>query len=214
MMTKEILVNVIRIVIHWFSFCYTYKMHSSIKHKKERIYSWWISNFIGEIGKDVMIKKPCILEGDGSCNIRIGDNSVIHGFCVLGCWRKYNAQEFSPSISIGNSCSIGQYSQITACNHIVIGDGVLTGRYVLISDNAHGGLSQDESLIPPQKRNLTSKGEVIIGNNVWIGDKVSILSGVHIGNNVIIAANAVVTHDVPSNCIVAGIPARIVKQIK
>lgn len=44
---------------------------------------------------------------------------------------------------------------------------------------------------------LESKGEVVIGNNVWLGDKVTILAGVHIGDNVIIGANSVVTKDVP-----------------
>lgn len=212
-MMKKLVIHFVRIISRWCSLCYTYKVHLSIKHKKNRIYTLWISNFIGEVGKDVMIKKPCMLEGGGSRNIRIGNKTVIQDFCVLGCWKRYHTQEFSPTISIGSNCNIGQYSQITACNHIKIGNGVLTGRFVLISDNAHGNLSKEESMIPPLKRELISKGEVIIGNNVWIGDKVSILSGVHIGDNVIVAANAVVTRDVPSNSLVAGIPAKIIKSL-
>lgn len=61
---------------------------------------------------------------------------------------------------------------------------------------------------------MSSKGAIVIGNNVWLGDKVTVLSGVRIGNNVTVAANSVVTKDVPDNCIVAGIPARIIKVIK
>jgi len=60
---------------------------------------------------------------------------------------------------------------------------------------------------------LKYKGEVVIGNNVWLGDKVAVLSGVHIGNNVIVAANAVVTKDLPDNSIAAGVPARVVKML-
>jgi acetyltransferase-like isoleucine patch superfamily enzyme len=60
---------------------------------------------------------------------------------------------------------------------------------------------------------LKSKGEVIIGNNVWLGDKVAVLGGVHIGNNVIVAANAVVTKDLPDNCMAAGVPAQIIKKL-
>ena len=53
-----------------------------------------------------------------------------------------------------------------------------------------------------------------VGNVVWIGGNVTILPGITIGNNVIVAAGAVVTHDVPDNCIVAGVPARKIKDIE
>jgi acetyltransferase-like isoleucine patch superfamily enzyme len=64
----------------------------------------------------------------------------------------------------------------------------------------------------PIKRSLFSKGPVIIGDNVWIGDKATILPGVSIGNGAVIAANAVVTKDVPAYSVAAGNPARIIKQ--
>lgn len=63
------------------------------------------------------------------------------------------------------------------------------------------------------KRELEIKGPVIIGDNVWIGDKVSILSGVTIGKGSVIACNAVVTKDVPSYSVVGGVPAKVIKQI-
>ncbi|WP_434640817.1 DapH/DapD/GlmU-related protein [Thermoanaerobacterium thermosaccharolyticum] len=54
--------------------------------------------------------------------------------------------------------------------------------------------------------------DIIIGDHVWIGSNVSILKGVRIENNSIIAANTVVTKDIPQNCLVAGNPAKIVKE--
>ena len=141
----------------------------------------------------------------------IGDYMVIQGHSVLGCWTKYGNHIFTLSIAIGGHCSIGEYNHITACNKITIGDGLLTGRFVYIGDNAHGGLSLENADIPPVQRHLISKGEIIIGRNVWIGDKVSIFGGVTIGDNVIIGAGSIVTHDVPSNCMVAGAPAKIIK---
>ena len=175
-------------------------------------YSLWIRNFIGKVGVHSKICYPCSLQGEGQKNILIGDYTVINSSTILGCWVKYEQQEFpKASITIGNHCSIGEYNHITACNKITIGNGLLTGRYVLISDNSHGGLSDEEALTPPIKRELKSKGEVVIGNNVWLGDKVAILAGVHIGNNVIVAANAVVTKDIPDNCVVAGVPGKVVK---
>ena len=55
---------------------------------------------------------------------------------------------------------------------------------------------------------------VRIGNDVWIGGNVTILPGVTIGNNVVVAAGAVVTKDVPDNTLVGGVPARKIKEIE
>lgn len=55
---------------------------------------------------------------------------------------------------------------------------------------------------------------MIIGDDVWIGGNVTILPGVNIGNNVIVAAGAVVTKDVPDNCVVGGVPAKILKPLE
>lgn len=118
-----------------------------------------------------------------------------------------------PDIHIGSYCRFGFNNHISAINKITIGDNVLTGSYVLISDNSHGTSDNDMLNLPPLQRPLFSKGEISIGNNVWIGDKVSILAGVHIGNNAIIGANSVVTKDIPDNCVAAGIPAKVIKAI-
>ena len=192
---------------------YTLKMSQWLKLKRDRLYSQWISQFIGDVGQNVKIHKPLHLEGDGLDCVHIGSNTSFQEKCVIGCRRHYGNQTFEPEIRIGENCNIGAYCHITAINRIVIGDGLLTGRFVLISDNAHGGLSQEEGKLPPSKRLLISKGDIKIGNNVWIGDKSSIMAGVIIGDNVVVAANSVVTHDVPSNCMVAGCPAKIIKSL-
>ena len=57
----------------------------------------------------------------------------------------------------------------------------------------------------------TSKGDLTIGNDVWIGANVVVLSGVKIGNGVIVAANAVVSSDIPDYAIVGGVPSKIIK---
>lgn len=195
------------------SMIYPYQRSHKLWRYRNQLYSLWIRNFIGEIGEHSMICYPCSLQGDGQRRIKIGESTNIQGHCILGCWERYGEQRFTPTLTIGNQCSIGEYNHITTCNKITIGDGILTGRYVYIGDNAHGGLSQEEAQIPPAKRKLISKGEVVIGNNVWIGDKVTILGGVTIGDNVIIGANSVVTHDVPSNSIAAGSPAKVINHI-
>lgn len=180
---------------------------------REVIYNRIISRKLGSVGAGSVIVRPCMLQGDALKKIHIGENTRIQSHSVLESWNKYGNQVFTPDIIIGDNCKIGEYSHITSCNRITIGNGLLTGRFVLISDNSHGGLSLEESNIPPIKRQLVSKGEIIIGNNVWIGDKVTICGGVHIGDNVIIGANSVVTKDIPSNSMAAGIPAKVLKQV-
>ncbi len=201
-------------IIQVWSRIYTLKLSQWLRIKRNAWYTKWISNFIGEVGRRVVIQRPLQLEGDGLDCIHIGDGTTIQAHCVLGCRRSYGADKgFSPEIRIGKDCAIGEYAHITAIKHITIGDGLLTGRFVFIGDNAHGGLSVEEASISPARRHLKSKGDVVIGKNVWLGDKVTVLGGVTIGDNVIVAANTVVTHDIPSNSMVAGSPAKVVKTL-
>lgn len=143
--------------------------------------------------------------------ISIDEGSSIGKGGILTAWDSYEGEKFYPNIKIGKNCNIGEFCHITACNRIVIGDNLLTGRYVYISDNAHGRSSIEELSIHPSKRKLYSKGSVVIGNNVWIGESAMILAGVTIGDGAIIGSNSVVTHDVPAYSVAGGIPARVIK---
>ncbi|MCQ2214306.1 MAG: acyltransferase [Bacteroidales bacterium] len=157
------------------------------------------------LGYNVKIHNPHL--------IRIGIESSIGDNCMLSCWEEYNGQKYSPCIVVGKNSCIGDYSHLTSIYGITIGDNLLMGRFVLISDNNHGSGIVEESTTPPILRPLVSKGGIVIGNNVWIGDKSTILSGVTIGDGSIIAANSVVTKNVPPNSIAAGIPAKVIKRI-
>ncbi len=143
--------------------------------------------------------------------ISIGSNASIMHRCILETCPDAQLQ---PNLIIGNGVSIGEYSHITCANNIEIGDGLLTGRFVLITDNGHGRSSVEEIGLSPILRPVHSNGPIKIGKNVWIGDKATILPNVTIGENAIIAANAVVTKDIPAYAIAAGCPAKIVKMIK
>lgn len=150
---------------------------------------------------------------EGEKYISIGKGTVIGKYTLITAWSKYttakkNSKVYTPCIIIGNNCHIGEYTHITAITDIVIGDNVLTGRHVLISDNSHGDRSNLN--IPPKARPLTTKGPVEIEDNVWIGDNVVILSGVHIGQGAIIGANSVVTKNVKARTVVAGSPVQAI----
>lgn len=151
----------------------------------------------------------------GAKYISIGDRSYIGSLVTLAAWDSVGTQHFSPSISLGNDSCIGDFSHISCINRIEIGNNVLMGKGITITDNSHGNpaLFDVECDTPPVKRPLFSKGPVIIADNVWLCDKCTILAGVSIGYGAIIAANAVVTHDVPPLTIVAGNPARIIRTL-
>lgn len=118
-------------------------------------------------------------------------------------------------LTIGKNCKIGDYVHIAAGKKVIIGDNCLMASKIYISDINHGDYSgmfeYSSPDIPPDARKLYTK-PVSIGNNVWIGENVCILSGVNIGSGCIIGANAVVNKDIPDNCIVVGVPAKVIKK--
>lgn len=150
---------------------------------------------------------------EGMDRIEIGNNFSAAAGLRLQAIKKYKTQTFNPSISIGNNVTINPNCQIVCVNEIIIEDNVLLASYVFISDHSHGINDGSDILLSPENRKLFSKGRVVIGANTWIGQGVCILSGVKIGKNVIVGANSVVTKDVPDNSIIAGIPAKVIKEI-
>jgi maltose O-acetyltransferase len=91
---------------------------------------------------------------------------------------------------------------------VYIGDYVMIGPNTLIATVGH-------PLSPAKRReHMSQAAPVTIGNDVWIGGSCTILPGVTIGDNVVVGAGAVVTKDVPSNSVVVGVPARVVKTIE
>lgn len=151
----------------------------------------------------------------GGKYIEIGHGVHIYGDTILSAYSEFAGSKFLPSIFIGDNCILGPRAHITAINRVVIGAGTLTGRDLTVTDHAHGQVSDREQLLEaPNRRLLYSKGEVAIGRNVWIGDKVTVLPGVHIGDGAIIGAGSVVTGDVPAYAVVVGNPARIIRNLQ
>lgn len=143
--------------------------------------------------------------------ISIGCNTFMGKNIILTAFDMRKEQRFHPQIEIGNNCVIGKCMHITAVGNIKIGNNVLTGRNCLITDNSHGYINREEMDIAPISRNLSHK-DVVISDNVWIGENVCILPGVKIGIGAIIGAGSIVTKDVPDYCVAAGNPAKVVKK--
>lgn len=147
----------------------------------------------------------------GEKYISVGEECYFGKDVQLTATDSFEGQTFSPSITIGNNCSIHDHAHVTAINRICIGNNVRTGKNVLITDNAHGASDPALLEIAPNHRPLYSKGPVIIEDNVWIGAKSSIMPGVTIGRGAIIGAGSVVTKDIPAYALAAGNPATVKK---
>lgn len=149
----------------------------------------------------------------GADCIEIGERCNFGKGMKLTAWKRYRNHPYHPSIKIGNYCQFGDFSQITAVNSIHIGNNVLTGRGVLITDNSHGEIARGSMDTPPSERPLVSKNGVKIDDNVWIGEYACILPGITVGRGSVIGASAVVTKDVAPYTVVGGNPARLIKDV-
>lgn len=114
-------------------------------------------------------------------------------------------------LTIGERVNVSDYVHIGCAMSVTIGNGVLIGSKVLITDHSHGetGSAGAEQIhVAPNLRPIVSKGPVTVSDNVWIGDGVCVLPNVTIGTGAIIGANAVVIRDIPPQTIWAGVPAK------
>jgi acetyltransferase-like isoleucine patch superfamily enzyme len=135
--------------------------------------------------------------------LEIGDHCTIQDFSFFQLTLPH------PKVYIGNNTVIGRRNIITAKNLIRIGNDVLIGSDVQIIDHGHG--MARNTRIREQRAII---GEVMIGDDVWIGAGAKILMNSHIGTGAIIGANAVVVSDIPDYAIAVGVPAQVIKYRK
>lgn len=123
---------------------------------------------------------------------------------------------YGKHIVVGDDVFINGNCTFQDSNKITLGDRVIVAPDTKLYCGEHAldatkrfGKRQDGS-----RYLITYTKPITIGNDVWIGGNVTIIGGVHIGNNVIVAAGAVVTKDVPENTVVGGVPAKVIKQLE
>lgn len=173
-----------------------YKVMSVIRSLATKV---WYGGKLS-LPKTSMIGRRCGVYIKGSGSIKCQGRIIVNDDVML----------FSKGqLIIGDQFGINSYSRIVAHEKIEIGNNVTIGQMVSILDHDHnyvinqGNMGLDGYLTAP----------VSIGNNVWIGDKSTVLRGVNIGNNVVVGANTLVNKDVPDNCVIGGIPFKILKEL-
>ena len=163
------------------------------------------SNFI--LGKNVTIESYTILDGYAAQKIMLGDNAKIGSFSKLLSTSHFS--KLGVGLKMGNNSAIGDYTHFGAPGGIEIGDDVIMGSYISFHSENHNFLDTTKLI---REQGVTSKG-IKLGNNIWVGAKVTFLDGSVIGNNCVVAAGAVVSGVFPNNTIIGGVPAKIIKNI-
>lgn len=164
--------------------------------------------FFGKIGRKSLIISPELLSNPS--HIFIGDNVIIHSNARILCITDYNGQKFNPRIEIGDGVKIQQGFYMSCAKLIKIGDRVCLSQYTVITDTDH----RYDDISKPVYRQSLSIDDIVIGEDSFIGTGVVILKGSKIGKHCIVGANAVVKGEFPDYCVIAGVPAKIIKTIK
>lgn len=168
-----------------------------------KIFNLLFSHSFKHFGKNVSIVSPDIIEGEEYISI---DNNVS---ISSKCWLlAYKQDDVEPHFQICNAVTIGRFAHIVAIKKLVIEKNVLIADKVYISDNIHSYINVD---LPIKDQQVEFSGEVIIGENSWIGENVSII-GAQIGKHCIIGANSVVTKNIPDYSVAVGVPAKVIKK--
>lgn len=181
-----------------------YKLHRGCFYLKRKYSSFIFRCAVCKCGHGADIMPEFWLEGGKY--ISVGCNFMARCGLRLEAWDQYKDYRYTPRICIGDHVNVGEHCHIGAVSEVLIGDHVLMGSKVYITDHHHGTTSPEDLAIRPVDRKLYSKGNVVIEDNVFIGDNAVIMPGVTVGRNSVVAANTVVTKCVPPFSVVRGIP--------
>jgi acetyltransferase-like isoleucine patch superfamily enzyme len=157
------------------------------------------------IGSYARIANYCRITAWNGGVLKIGNNFSLGEYSIIE--NGFNIAAEKGVIELGNNIGIGAFSFISCPSRLRVGNDCIIGQYFSIHAQNHNFSGQQ--LIRLQG---TSEIGVEIGNNCWIGAKVTILDGVTIGSGCVIAAGAVVTRSFPDKSVIGGVPARLLTQ--
>ncbi|MBI2283791.1 MAG: acyltransferase [Bacteroidetes bacterium] len=160
-----------------------------------------------EAGTDLIVEDHAEINCLSRQKIQLGDRVTIGKFAIIRPSNLYGG-EIGEGLKVGNHSNIGPYSYIGCSGYIEIGNNVMISPRVSIYAENHVFDSNEH----PMKEQGVKKQFVRIEDDCWIAANSIILAGVTIGKGSVIAAGSVVTKDVPPYSVVAGVPARVIKQ--
>lgn len=186
----------------------------------QRAWSWMVT--VGAVGPDDPVGRRYRRFGAGSCLafppgavvneawISIGEATLIGPQVSLSAGLPGEPLDPAapPIVVIGDRCNIGRGSSVNGRLHIVVEDDVTTGPDVYITDHNH----RYDDLELPIARQWVNEAPVRIGAGSWLATGVVVLPGADIGRHVTVAANSVVRGTIPDHCVIAGVPAKIVRR--
>lgn len=167
------------------------------------VFNFLFSSSFQRYGKNNRIYWPDAIQG--SHYISIDSNVVVRNGAWLLALKHGN---IDPDLTIHSNTYIGRYSHIVSVRSVIIGSNVLIADKVYISDNIH---EFNKINLPIKNQSILFKSAVTIHDGAWLGENVCII-GASVGKNAIVAANSVVTRDVPDYTVVAGAPAKVIKK--
>lgn len=153
------------------------------------------------IGDDVVIDDQCLLDAKGTDNtgIRIGNGVFIGRNTILSCK--------NGNITLGDHVNIGFNAEIFSGSNVTLGRNTLVAAYTYFIG---GGHAFDKAEVTVLEQERCSAG-IEVGEGCWFGAGVKVMDGLHIGEQAIVGAGAVVTRDIPAFKIAAGVPAKVIK---
>ena len=158
----------------------------------------------------IAAKRPCSFDRGGGAARKMRERTARKFLAYVG--KDVNIEkgaQITSKMEVGDRSGVGIDAKIHG--KVIIGKDVMMGPECIIYTKNHAFA---DTTIPMNKQGFSEEKPVIIGDDVWIGGRVTILPGVHVGNGAIIGAGAVVTKDVPAYAIVGGNPARVLKYRK
>ena len=158
-----------------------------------------------KFGTNVCIDRGCFLDALSENGILLGNNVSMGKFTTIECTG--SMKSLGKGIKVGNNVGLGTHGFLGCAGGIEIGNDVIIGNYVTMHSENH---NYSQNSLPIRLQGVNRKG-IKIGNDCWIGAKVTILDGAEIGNGCIIAAGAIVKGKFPPESIIGGIPARVIR---
>lgn len=178
-----------------------HRLAESVARALDRLHTWMVRGAFSAFGEGARVGRGTRLVAPHlvhvGAGVSIGERAWINA--------KDDRGDGRPTLRIGEGTYIGRFTQINAWREVEIGRQVLIADRAFISDadHLHAGdgpvIAQGDAFFGP----------VRLGDGCWIGIGAVILPGVTVGRNAVVAANAVVTRDVPDGAVVGGVPARI-----